>query len=71
MKTKDAIIAIENISLKEDDILVISLASDLHQDTFREVVENIKSNLRRLGFKNEVLIIDDRTKIFKIGKEYE
>jgi hypothetical protein len=71
MKTKDAITVIENISLKEDDILVISLASDLHEDTFREVVENIKSNLKRLGFKNEVLIIDDRTKIFKIGKEYE
>lgn len=71
MKTKDAITVIENISLKEDDILVISLARDLHQDTFREVVENIKSNLKRLGFRNEVLIIDDRTKIFKIGKEYE
>ena len=71
MKTKDAITVIENISLKEDDILVISLASDLHEDTFREVVENIKSNLKRMGFRNEVLIIDDRTKIFKIGKEYE
>lgn len=71
MKIKDAINHIENISLKKDDILVISLARDLDEETYKDIKENIKSNLKRLGFRNEVLIIDDRTKIFKIGKEYE
>ena len=60
----------KTISLKENDILVISIASGISDVQYNQIKKNIQANLKRLGYTNEVLIIDDRTDIFKIGRDY-
>lgn len=60
----------KTISLKENDILVISIASGISDVKYNQIKKNIQDNLKRLGYTNEVLIIDDRTDIFKIGRDY-